>query len=137
LVKTGSWLVFEPDASFLFFCYDNNSSLTLPSAQREGKRADRTFMYNDQLQKNRRQELRKNQTEAEDILWQNIRNRKINSLKFYRQYGIGPYILDFFCAEVRLAIELDGEQHKDAVEYDQEREGLHEVRGESYLIQEG
>ena len=79
-------------------------------------------MYNDQLQKDRRRELRKNQTEAEKIFWQEIRNRKVNNLKFYRQYSIGPYILDFFCPQIRLAIELDGKQHKDAREYDMERE---------------
>lgn len=79
-------------------------------------------MYNDQLQKIRRQELRKNQTEAENILWQKIRNRQINNLKFHRQYSAGPYILDFFCPQIRLAIELDGDQHKDAKEYDKERE---------------
>lgn len=78
-------------------------------------------MYNDQLQKSRRQELRKNQTKAEEILWQKIRNRQINNLKFTRQYSVGPYILDFFCPQIRFAIELDGEQHKEAVEYDQER----------------
>lgn len=81
-------------------------------------------MYNDQIQIIRRRELRKNQTEAENILWQAIRNRQINSLKFHRQYSVGPYILDFFCPEIRLAIELDGDQHKDAVEYDKERESF-------------
>lgn len=81
-------------------------------------------MYNDQLQKDRRRELRKNQTEAENILWQEIRGRKINNLKFHRQYSIGPYILDFFCPKIRLAIELDGNQHKDAVVYDKERENF-------------
>jgi very-short-patch-repair endonuclease len=79
-------------------------------------------MYNDKLQKTRRQELRSTQTQAEDILWQRLRNRQINNLKFYRQYGVGPYILDFFCPVARMAIELDGEQHKDSVEYDKERE---------------
>lgn len=81
-------------------------------------------MYNDKLQKLRRRELRKNQTEAESILWQKIRGRKLNNLKFHRQYSAGPYILDFFCPEIRLAIELDGDQHKDAVEYDKERESF-------------
>jgi len=79
-------------------------------------------MYNDQIQRSRRQELRTNLTDAEYILWQKLRNRQLNNLKFHRQYGAGPYILDFFCPEIRLAIELDGEQHKDAVEYDKERE---------------
>lgn len=79
-------------------------------------------MYNDQRQKLRRQELRKNQTEAEKVLWNRIRNRQLNNLKFHRQYSVGPYILDFFCPEIRLCIELDGQQHKEAVEYDKERE---------------
>ncbi len=79
-------------------------------------------MYNDQIQKFRRRELRKNQTEAEKILWQKIRGRKINNLKFHRQYSAGPYILDFFCPQIRLAIELDGDQHKDPMVYDKERE---------------
>ena len=81
-------------------------------------------MYNDQLQKERRIGLRKNQTEAENILWQKLRNRQINNLKFHRQYGAGPYILDFFCPQIRLAIELDGEQHKNDVIYDKERENF-------------
>ncbi len=80
--------------------------------------------YNNQNQKDRRRELRRNQTEAEKILWQKIRARKINNLKFYRQYSAGPYILDFFCPQIRLAIELDGKQHKDALIYDKERENF-------------
>jgi len=79
-------------------------------------------MYNNQIQKLRRQELRKNQTGAEKTLWSKIRNRQINNLKFYRQYGVGPYIIDFFCPQIRFAIELDGERHKDAAIYDKERE---------------
>lgn len=79
-------------------------------------------MYNDKLQKSRRRELREAQTEAEGILWEAIRGRKFHNLKFRRQYSVGPYILDFFCPDKRLAIELDGEQHKEAVEYDKERD---------------
>lgn len=91
-------------------------------------------MYNDQIQKIRRQKLRKNQTEAEKILWEKVRNRKLDGLKFYRQYSIGPYILDFFCPKTRVGIELDGEQHKEAKEYDKERKffleksGVHIIR---------
>ena len=79
-------------------------------------------MYNDQLQKFRRRQLRKKPTEAERILWQEVRGKKINNLRFHRQYSVGPYILDFFCSTTRLAIELDGNQHNDAREYDTERE---------------
>ena len=79
-------------------------------------------MYNDQIQRERRRGLRENQTEAEILLWERIRDRKLNGLKFRRQYGVGPYILDFFCSDKRIAIELDGEQHKNNQEYDTERD---------------
>ena len=55
--------------------------------------------------------LRRNQTEAEQRLWRLLRDRQIDGLKFRRQHPIGPYILDFYCAEHRLAVELDGGQH--------------------------
>jgi len=55
-------------------------------------------------------------------LWQEVRGKKIGNVRFHRQYSVGPYILDFFCPAFRLAIELDGEQHKDLKEYDAERE---------------
>lgn len=80
--------------------------------------------YNNQNQKDRRRELRGNQTEAEKILWQKLRARQINKLKFYRQYSVGPYILDFFCPQIRLAVELDGEYHKETETYDKERENF-------------
>ena len=55
--------------------------------------------------------LRKSQTDAERFLWKYLRNRRFRGLKFRRQFPIGRYILDFFCVEKRLAIELDGGQH--------------------------
>jgi len=69
-------------------------------------------IYNNQLLKQRRGELRKNQTEAEKILWSCIRNKLIAKFKFFRQYSVGVYILDFYCPRARLAIELDGDRHK-------------------------
>jgi type I restriction enzyme R subunit len=54
-------------------------------------------------------ELRKKQTKAEEIFWQLVRNRKFNNLKFRRQHQIGNYIADFYCDELRLVIEFDGE----------------------------
>ncbi len=70
----------------------------------------------------RRRELRKNQTKQEETLWQEIRNRKLG-VKFRRQYSVGGYVLDFYCPEVKLAIELDGSQHfeKENKMYDAER----------------
>ena len=57
--------------------------------------------------------LRANQTDCEQRLWQKLRARQIAGLKFRRQYPFAPYILDFYCVEQSLAIELDGGQHYD------------------------
>jgi very-short-patch-repair endonuclease len=102
--------------------YLNNSPPPPLLQQERGDGPLEFSVYNDQIQKFRRRELRKNQAKAEKILWYAIRGRQIDSLKFHKQYSVGPYILDFFCPQIRLAIELDGEQHKDAKEYDTERE---------------
>jgi len=53
-------------------------------------------------------ELRKPLTKAENILWQKLRNRKINGFKFRRQHPINRFIADFYCHEAKLIIELDG-----------------------------
>ena len=78
----------------------------------------------------RRRELRKRQTKHEDILWQLIRNRKLG-VKFRRQYSMGSYILDFFCPEIKLVIEVDGVNHdlKDSIMYDKERTQYLEILG--------
>ena len=81
------------------------------------------FIYNNPLIKPLRRTLRKNQTDAEKKLWSRLRNKHLCGLKFYRQYGVGRYILDFFCPAIKLAIELDGGQHAEEkqVVYDKER----------------
>ena len=55
--------------------------------------------------------LRREQIDPEQLLWQLLRDRRLTGYKFRRQHPIKPYILDFYCHEVRLAIELDGGQH--------------------------
>ena len=57
------------------------------------------------------QRLRKNARRAERILWQHLRNRTLSGHKFRRQHPMGKYILDFYCPEVRLDVELDGSGH--------------------------
>ena len=69
------------------------------------------FLRNDPALKQRRRELRRNQTEAEKALWGHLRNKQFYGMKFFRQYSIGPYILDFYCPNMKLAVELDGGQH--------------------------
>lgn len=67
--------------------------------------------------------LRQIKTEAEEKLWQSLRNRKVMNLKFRRQHPFGNYVLDFYCHEIKLCIEADGGIHneKDIKEYDLER----------------
>jgi very-short-patch-repair endonuclease len=56
--------------------------------------------------------LRRKMTEAEKRLWNELKNRKLNGLKFRRQHPLRWYIADFYCHERRLVIELDGEIHE-------------------------
>ncbi len=86
-----------------------------------------TKIHNKQILKPRRVKLRENQTNEESILWEILRRKNFN-FKFKRQHSIGPYIVDFYCATKRIAIELDGNQHKDALEYDQERSNFLESK---------
>jgi len=69
------------------------------------------YLYNDPSTKLDRRRLRKNATDAERKLWSILRSRRMAGLKFFRQCSVGPYILDFYCPEQRLAIEVDGGQH--------------------------
>jgi very-short-patch-repair endonuclease len=78
------------------------------------------YLYNNQDFKEKRRILRKSQTDAERKLWQILRSRQVSGLKFFRQYSIGDYILDFYCPAIRLAIEVDGSQHIDN-KYDDRR----------------
>jgi very-short-patch-repair endonuclease len=55
--------------------------------------------------------LRRNQTDAERVLWFRLRDRRLNGLKFKRQVPIDKYIVDLCCAEAKLIVELDGGQH--------------------------
>ena len=91
---------------------------------------------------NNARELRKNQTESEGLLWEILRGRRLSGKKFLRQHPIiysvyqRPYyfIVDYYCAEAKLVIEVDGSIHDTSVEYDQQRteilksKGLHVLR---------
>lgn len=67
--------------------------------------------------------MRSNATDAENLMWQLLRAKRFMNLKFRRQHVIAPYIVDFYCHELGLVIELDGSQHgtNDGKEYDAER----------------
>lgn len=77
------------------------------------------FLNNKREQRNVRKLLRRNATPQEVILWSRLRGSQLG-FKFRRQTSIGNYILDFYCPEKRLAVEIDGSQHIDSVA-DEER----------------
>ena len=80
-------------------------------------------------QKDLRKTLRSHMTPAEAILWRALKGRGAGGLKFRRQQGIGPFVLDFYCPERLLCIELDGSSHDRRYKYDEERS--------SYLRKQG
>ncbi len=69
-------------------------------------------------------QMRQLPTEAEALAWELLRDRRCNGLKFRRQQVIQGFIVDFYCAEKRLAIELDGAIHDEQKEYDQARDAF-------------
>ncbi len=77
-------------------------------------------------------ELRQPQTPAEIKLWARLRDRQLDGYKFRRQHPIGRFITDFYCAERKLVIEIDGDSHADQVEYDQAR--THWLNEEGYRV---
>ena len=56
--------------------------------------------------------LRQNQTEAEVLLWHQLRDKRVGGARFRRQYRLGPFIVDFVCPSARLVIEVDGPSHE-------------------------
>ncbi len=66
--------------------------------------------------------LRRSSTDAEQCLWRHLRGRQLVGLKFRRQHPVGPYVLDFYCQEKCVAVELDGGQHYADPERDQLRD---------------
>jgi very-short-patch-repair endonuclease len=94
-----------------------------------------TTLYNRPDQKRRRQYLRSHATKAEVVLWSSLKSRGVLGEKFRRQHGVGVYILDFYCPNLRLAIELDGESHHsmEAKKKDRERQERLENVGIRFL----
>ncbi|HDZ8980580.1 endonuclease domain-containing protein [Aeromonas veronii] len=75
--------------------------------------------------------LRRDATQAEQKMWQQLRNRRLAGLKFRRQMPIGPYVVDFICLEQGLIIEVDGSQHGTLANQ------MHDEARTAYLNQQG
>ena len=80
-------------------------------------------MFNPKWQKPHRKRLRNESTSAEATLWLALKNKQLDGLRWRRQHGIGPYIVDFYCPGAKLAVELDGAVHStpQAQDYDDAR----------------
>src|SRR5437762_14319443 len=92
-------------------------------AQTSGMNERRNSLINARHKKPNRKQLRHSSTAAEGVLWTYLQNGKLLGKKFRRQSSVGPYIVDFYCPEVGLIIELDGAPHfgPTSGEYDQHR----------------
>ena len=72
---------------------------------------DKGHEYNNPNLLSKRKDLRNNSTSAESTLWKVLKGKQIMGMKFRRQHSVGPYILDFYCPQMRLCIELGGHEH--------------------------
>jgi len=88
--------------------------------------------YNPELKALARQ-LRKNMTLAEVLLWNELKNKQIGGFDFDRQRPIGNYIVDFYCKELSLAIEVDGDTHSYRFDEDNKRQSELEGMGVYFL----
>ncbi|MDR6782716.1 endonuclease domain-containing protein [Pedobacter africanus] len=81
-----------------------------------------------------RRQLRLEATPAERLLWYALRDRRFKQIKFRRQHSIGAYTVDFYCAQYRLVIELDGAVHDDIAQsaYDMNRDAF--IRSQRYQV---
>lgn len=95
------------------------------------KMKNKIIPYNPKLKEYAR-ELRKNSTLSEVILWKNIKNNALG-VQFHRQVPMLEYIVDFYCHELMLAIEIDGDSHLYKYEYDSKRQGELEKEGVVFL----
>jgi very-short-patch-repair endonuclease len=99
-------------------------TLTLTLSQRERGLEKNTGMTKKQLSKHmidRARQLRKESTPPEQLLWLALRNGQIAGLKFRRQHPIGPYVVDFYCHNAGLVVEIDGMSHIDKLRQDNKR----------------
>ena len=77
-----------------------------------------TIHYNRSSEKDKRRRLRRNQTDAEELVWKFLRDRQMNRYKFRRQYSVDKFVIDFYCPKLKAAVELDGSIHDEVKQKD-------------------
>ena len=104
---------------------------------------NRNHLKNNARLKHLRRELRNNSTMAEKGLWNWLKCDQIEGLRFRRQFSIDKFILDFYCPQLKLCIELDGDYHFHVVqplndferdEFLREKYGIHTLRFENKIV---
>jgi len=90
-------------------------------------------IHNHPRLKERRQKLRNKATRAERLLWNVLKGKRLKGIKFRRQHSVDFFILDFYCPELKLAIEVDGPSHLNKEEYDIFRQSHIESYGIEFL----
>ena len=113
---------------------EGRGELPSPAGGRAGDEGRELFKFNPRLLERLKhliRELRRNATTAEQLMWSILRNRAVLGAKFRRQHPVAGFILDFYCHEAKLAIELDGSPHlaDEQVAYDQDRTKILEEHG--------
>ncbi|MDQ6764003.1 MAG: DUF559 domain-containing protein, partial [Bacteroidota bacterium] len=132
LANIEEWVNLDVDEAQMLLSHSN---LTPGPSPKERGDETQSYMTTDKQTWNNlkpfARENRKNKTQAENRLWQNLRNRKVADHKFRRQHAIGGFIVDFVCIEKKLVIEIDGEYHEDP-----EQKKYDDLRTE-YLLGQG
>jgi very-short-patch-repair endonuclease len=108
------------------------------TSNRGGKKQSAINMqrvFNRSNEKRKRKALRKTMPEAEVILWSKIQKRQVAGFRFRRQYSIGSFVVDYYCGEKKLSIEVDGDSHYQpgAEEHDKKRQNWIEQYGIRFL----
>jgi very-short-patch-repair endonuclease len=82
-----------------------------------------TKHYNKKSEQEKRRSLRKNMTYCEKIVWSNLRKRQLG-YRFLRQYSVDHFVIDFYCPELKIAVEVDGASHNnpEQIDYDTKRQ---------------
>jgi very-short-patch-repair endonuclease len=104
-------------------------------AQRRGGRKAMAKHYNRLPMKERRKALRNTLSKAEAIMWNHLSRRQLHGCKFRRQHSVDQYVIDFYCPELKIAIEIDGDSHfmPGAEEQDKVRQKYIESFGIQFL----
>jgi len=94
-----------------------------------------TEHYNKKSQTEKRRLLRKHLSKAEAVMWKHLSRKQMLGCKFRRQYGVDQFVIDFYCPELKLAIEIDGDTHfrTDTREYDKDRQEYLENFGIEFM----